>query len=416
MKKFIKKHILKNFWLKLISLVVAVICWCAVMNRSDPYTSVTLRNISVNKINEDVVTGDNMLYEVKSGDTIDITFYGPRSEIQTLSASGVEAYVDLKELSITESCPIHVVFVNEEKYKNVRVVDKSFETMQLSLESMVTESKQVICDITGTPPSGFYPVATVLPATVDVYGSSNAVDSIASLKARVDVSDATSSFEKEVSFVAVDSNGEEFSPDVTYESTKVTLSVTMYPTKTVNVNLDYDVSPAVGFAIGDLKYAPMSVSIAGSYALISTITDINIAYENKEIIEDVNDSISLADYLPEGVYLASNTNVVSVTIPAFALDDNKTLSASINSMETTSLSEKFKINNATNAVTLNVWGALGSLDSISASDLNLSLDLSDITAPGTYDLPVTCNNNKYMVDDAVITVEIVEAETENETE
>ena len=412
MKNFLKKYVLNNIWLKLISVVVAVLCWCAVMNRSDPYMTVTIRNITVNKLNEDAVTSESMLYEVTSGDTINITCYGPRSEVQNLKADDVNAYVDLEEISLTESCPIHVEFVDKDATNNVEVTSKSAETMQLSLEKMVTESKQVICETKGTAASGYYAVAEVSPATIDVYGSSNAVEAIASLKAEIDISDVSESFEQTVSVVAINADGEELTTDVTFEVTSVTVSVIVYPTKTINVNLDYNVSAGTGFLLGDIKYAPTSITIAGEKTTIASITDITIAYENTEIIESVNENISLTDYLPEGVYLASNTTMVSVTIPVSSMDENKTLTTTVNSLDTSSLTSSLKVNNSTDVLALSVWGVEGSTDSITAAALDLSVDLSGVTAAGNYEVEIVCGNEKFMIDPVTVEIEVIAAGTE----
>ena len=59
-----KKNIFKNMWLKIISVVVAVLIWITLANIYDGEVSVTLNNVSVQLTNINSVTDKGYSYEI----------------------------------------------------------------------------------------------------------------------------------------------------------------------------------------------------------------------------------------------------------------------------------------------------------------------------------------------------------------
>ena len=71
-----KKKLIKNLEIKILSLVLAVLLWALVMNISDPEESRTIENLPVTVINEDAIAEADKVYTIVSGDTVDITEEG----------------------------------------------------------------------------------------------------------------------------------------------------------------------------------------------------------------------------------------------------------------------------------------------------------------------------------------------------
>ena len=408
MKKVLKKIFIHNMWLKIFSLLLATLAWSVIMNASDPYIYVTIRNIGVTKLNEEAVTEEDMIYDVVSGESLNVTFRGPRTLVQNLSSEDIYAYVDLKELSITNSCPIHVEFKNNEKYKNVSVSSKSSEVMTVSLEKMISENKQVYCEKTGKCADGYYAEVSVNPSVLDVYGSENAVANVERLKASVDISGVDKTFSQQVKVVPLDVDGEEIdSAAISMEEDMVEVTVTVYKTKNIIVNVESNISALKGFTYQETKFAPTSVTIAGTDSILNSITEITIPYEQLDINETITDNITLDDYIPEGCYLVSDTNFISITIPVLRLDENKKFTVKQSDVSFSGLQTGLNLSGSTKTVSVSVWGIEGTTEKLTVKDLGLSADLSQITDAGTYTLPL---NNKlgkdYMMDDAEIEIVI----------
>lgn len=401
MKERIKTIFLSNIWLKLLSLVLAVLGWCMIMNLSDPQVTVTIKGITVNKTNEQAVVDENMIYDVVSGDTINVSVTGPRSIVQSLNAKDVNAYVDLKELSITNSCPIHIDFISESVNKSVELVSKSEEVMILSLEQMVTENKQIVVELTGTPENNYYATASVSPLMLEVYGSSTQVDKIEKLVATVDISSQTSSYTTEVKVVPYDTDGNVLdSSKFTMANNHAEVTVDMYPTKNINVVIEASVSAEYGFACQPLEQAPKTITIAGPSAIIGELTEIRIPFSREGLKETLAENIDLSDYIPEQCFLVSDMDTVSVTVPVVMLDENKLMSVSISDITLKNLPSNLQAINSSQKVEISIWGMEGDTASITSRALGLYVDCSSVTKSGSYELPIMYNSNEQIIIDA----------------
>ena len=418
MKEFLKRFILHNIWTKLFSILLAVVAWASIMNVSDPYISVTIRNISVQKENEATVTDENMIYDVVSGETVTVTYNGPRSSVQGLSADDILAYVDLQELSITNSCPIHVELKDKDRAQNVKLTSKSVEVMKLSLEQMVKENKQVVYETVGTPASGVYAEISVSPTTLEVYGSENAVSSVERLVAKVDIQDVSSTSTVSVEVYPVNSAGEKIeSSAITIEKKKVEATITTFPTKNVNIVIETNISAMKGFTYSELKFAPDSVTIAGPITTLNKISELKVTYEKDNVNETINDNINLSEYIPEDCYLVSTPDFVSVMIPVLILDQNKRFELKLEDIEIKNLDPKFKLKNVSDELTVSVWGTEESVAELEAGQLGLYLDFSDILEAGDYKISLGHKDVKdLMFDEIEADVVIIEPEEENKTE
>ena len=404
--------------MKLFSILLAVLAWASIMNLSDPYISVTLKGITVQKYNEAAVTDENMIYDVVSGENVNITFNGPRSAVQNIGVSDIDVYVDLRELSITNSCPIHVEFKDEEDAKNVKITSKSSEVMKLSLEQMVSENKQVIVETQGTAASGYYAVVTVSPSTLEVFGSENAVSSVERLVAKVDINDVSESKVVSAEVYPVDKTGEKISSSgITIESGSVDATITVYPTRNVNIVITPYIDVMRGFTLGELKSAPNSITIAGPESSINRIAELRIPYSKQNVNEPISDNIDLTQYLPDDCYLVSTPDFVSVTVPVIRLDQNKIFTVKLSEVELRNLGETLKLENVTDELKVSVWGTEEGVAELTAEDLGLYLDLFDIKEPGNYKISLGHKENKNLLfGDTEADVVIVNVETEKEDE
>ena len=408
MNNVIRHFFVKNIGLKLLSVALAILAWCMIMNLSDPKVTVNIKNGPVNKTNEQAVVDENMIYNVVSGDTISVTITGPRSIVQTLTASDIYAYVNLKELSLTNACPIHVSFNNSSASKSAEIVSKSEEVMELALEQMVTENKQIDVKLKGTPASDYYATWSVAPLMLEVYGSATQVSNIEKLVATVDIEGKSTSFTESVTVVPYDKQGNVLDVSkFTMNESSAEVEVKLYPTKNINLVIDADVSAEYGFACEPLEQAPTSITIAGEYSVIKDITEIIIPFKRENLKETLAENINIKEYLPEGCYLVSETETVSVTVPVVMLDERKDISVDMGDIDLKNLQVAFELKNNTDKTSVTIWGAEGTTDSVVESQLGLYVDCSSIKAPGTYELPLQYNTNlQLLFNETTVTVKV----------
>ncbi len=80
---------MKNLSLKILSVVAAFLFWLVIINVTDPTTVKTFYGIPVQVLNENVITSANQVYEIESGDSVDITVKGKRRFIHSLSNNNI---------------------------------------------------------------------------------------------------------------------------------------------------------------------------------------------------------------------------------------------------------------------------------------------------------------------------------------
>ena len=111
-----KHRITKNWGLKLVSFLFAVMLWIIVTNINDPISPLKVNNIPVTIKNGDLITEKGQIYEVlEDTDMIDsVIIRAPRSIIDTLGASNVIAEADMRDLTSLNTISIKL-YTN--KYK-----------------------------------------------------------------------------------------------------------------------------------------------------------------------------------------------------------------------------------------------------------------------------------------------------------
>ena len=103
-----RRKILNNLGLKLLSVVLAIVFWFLVVMADNPKDSVSFSNIQVNLVNTDLLEKGNKFYEVLEGsDRIRVTVEAPRNVIQELSASDIVAEADVSRLTEVNTCLLY---------------------------------------------------------------------------------------------------------------------------------------------------------------------------------------------------------------------------------------------------------------------------------------------------------------------
>ena len=208
---------------KISAVLLAIVAWLAVANISDYQTTRQISNIPVTQINGDVLDELDQVYDVVSGDTVDIIVKGRRSVVGTLDKDDFTAIADLSTMSITNTVSISVEAKSNtvQSEINITCVDN---TMKLNLEEKVTQQFPIKVVTTGSTKNGYAVSGTSsTPNIVKVEGPKSAVEKITEIRASVDVDKKYSSFETESELHIYDAYGEEITND------KITLDTAALP-------------------------------------------------------------------------------------------------------------------------------------------------------------------------------------------
>ncbi|MDE5873219.1 MAG: hypothetical protein K2H07_04830, partial [Lachnospiraceae bacterium] len=311
-----KKKLLNNIGLKIISIVLAIVFWFVVLNVSDYSMTVKIEDIPVQQLNGEVLEELDQVYDVASGDTVDIIVRGRRSVVTKLGKGDFVATADLSTMSITNTVQIFVTpkvsSLNDEI--SISYVDN---TMKLNLEDKVVTQFPIKVKTEGEPADG-YAVGEieVKPNIVNVEGPKSAVDKITEVRAIVNVSGFSTSCERENTIELYDAYGEVIHNDKLFVSqNKVKLNISVYPVKSVAVNVSTIGTAGTGYDVAQVVYQPKTIQIAGPKEKIDKIASVEIRdLSVSGLTENFETMINVDDYLPEGVFVVGENKDIAVSV------------------------------------------------------------------------------------------------------
>ncbi len=305
-----KHKITKNWGLKLVSFLFAVMLWIIVTNINDPISPLEVNNIPVTIKNGDLITEKGQIYEVLDGtDMIDsVIIRAPRSIIDTLGVSNVIAEADMKDLTSVNTIGIKL-YTNKYNDK-LESIKGNIESVKLNIEEKQTRSFPIRPSVTGDIQEG-YMVGSVSTEQnlIRVAGPKSVISQISKAQAEVDVSGFTNIIGTDSDIRLYNENGTEIqSASIEKSITRVRINVEILEKKTVPIVYQASGAPADGYKVtGEITGSRNSVMVAGRSELMKEITSIAIpegALDVSGARETVETMIDIQDYLPKGVILA----------------------------------------------------------------------------------------------------------------
>lgn len=318
-----KKKLLNNWPLKIISLLFAFGLWLIVINVEDPTSPQTFTNIYVKFENTEVLTDQGLIYEVLDGTDLvkSITVYGPRSVVEQMKDEDIVAKADFNDLTNANTIPIE--FTTTGRFSgDISRIRGSINTVRLNIENEKTIRLILRVNAVGEVADG-YILGSMVPDQnqIIVTGAESVINTIDRAVAEVDVTDAMAGIATYADVRLYDKDGNEVVSDtITQRVTSVRVAVDVLATKSVPISYTVMGTPAEGYmATGEVESDPALVLIAGTSSVLNNISHIEIPAEELNITgqsEDMMTVVNVRDYLPGNVVLADNSfnGKASVTV------------------------------------------------------------------------------------------------------
>lgn len=319
----IKQLITRNLGWKILSLVLAMIIWAAIINADDPFETKTFKDIPVYIVNEDAISNENKLYEIDSGSKVTVTVRAPISVLNEMDAEDIYARANFKELSIVNAVYIDVSIAEHSDIygANVEIVSNEPKVMTLTLEELAEASFRVEAVPVGEVAEGYsLSEISVTPNIIKVTGSTRKIANIGHIVAEIDVTGASESFKTTTVLVAYDNDGNIMDTQkVALEATEVETSAVVYPTKELNIQFVQEGTPEDGYRCTNITYLPNVITITGPKEYLKYVSStISIPFDvtglNATAIEEVDMNDWLDRIYPEyNLSVAGDKSTVAVT-------------------------------------------------------------------------------------------------------
>ena len=414
---FLDKVLFNNRHSKLVALLLAVLMYVGVNYSSvrSIYTSTLRSSRSISDVPVMINVNSDTFEVTGVPSTANITITGDATTVTTAANSqDGKVLVDLDGL--TEGT--HEVRLTTEGYGsgvNV-VVDPS--TIVVNLSRKITKQFDISYDfINQSKMEDIYsPGTPVFDYTkVNVRASAKTLDSIAFVKALIDVSDQTADFEQNARLIAYDSNGNPVNADIIPDQVHVVVPVTN-PSKSVPVNVQVSGEVPDGKAISSITLDQQTVTIYGAENVLADIDNITVTLDASTLTKD--STVLRPISLPSGV---SSASVSQITMNV-TLDKSTTRTIDNVPIHVRNNVNHYKASQPDNITTVSVevHGAQQNIEAITADMINVYIDMEDAT-PGlqTFELKVEQPTNglvSYVLNDTTYSLNVLGETNDSATE
>ncbi|MBQ4259433.1 MAG: hypothetical protein IJB84_04090 [Lachnospiraceae bacterium] len=400
-----RKKILNNWGLKLISLGIAMSLWFLAMQIDDPQDKSTFSDVPVTFINTSVLEEQNLAYEVVEGtDKVRVTVRAPKSIINKLREGDIVATADVSKMTEDNQVPISYTVQNMGANKNEIRVDGSIDMAKLHVEEKNTVWVPIEYKTTGEVAEGYIVSAISTDQTnLEISGAKSLTEKVDYAEAVINVNGATRDVSANIGVVLYDKEGEVMDIPVLYENlNKVHIEVEILFTKEVPLEAAYIGKPANGYVVsGEVVADIPQIKIAGRPFALAGISKIVVPAEEFDVTDRTSDlvkSVNIRDSLPNNVRFADNlfNGKVSFTVE-IEPSVSKRMDISSDQIVVENLPADFEARmvDSDKTYSIKVSGTKAAVSALAAEDVLLEVDVADwlekqkITSPkpGRYAIP-----------------------------
>ena len=399
MAQKMKKHrFTNNLGLKIIALFFSAFLWLIVVNVDNPIGSRTFQDIPVTVVNDDIIKSSGEVYQVLGEDTVSVVVYANREIRQKLRAEDLVVTADVSQMDTTTNLiPITVDIPDYgDDYESAVAVPRN---LRIQREKSGSKVLALTVDTGGTTPRDGYTLGdlTVDPANVTITGPQSALDKIDRAAARIDVSGKSKDEDIQADLILYDENGNELGQTQLENNLGeggIIVSVEILKQKTVPVEFGVTGTPAEGYRYTGYTSEPEGIRICGKTDDIDDVDAINVPASVINIngaAASLEQIVDITPYLPEGISLVDE-NAAKITVTVMVEQEGtRTINMLVSSIRISNLAEDLEVDYEPDAeITLQFRGEEQALDVLDISNA-VSVNLSDYTEPGTYDIPVSVN-------------------------
>lgn len=305
-------------FLRIFSLVAAVLLWMYVMGEVDPTKTSVVSNITVSFMNSDMLAEEGLAPIENENMQISAKIKGKRSLVNDVKRNGMSAYVDVSSCKEGKN----TVEVKINTPDGISIENVSDEYLTFEVEAIEEAEKPVSISFEGKSGSkSKVPwVLSFMPETVTVSGASSLIDKVSEVRGTVSVADMSedhSSWEY-ATVTAVDEKGNAVA-GVSVQDGSVTAEVRILTVKTVTLEVSAE-NMEDGYEADSIS-ADSQIKIVAPAEVLDYVDSIKGTADMTGVSDTETHKIKLNFDLPEGVYLYNSNEPVTAKIRLKASSD-----------------------------------------------------------------------------------------------
>ena len=373
-----------------LSILVAFIIWLYVDITDTTPREITVWNVPVELIGEDVLMERGLMVSSISQTKVNLYLQGSPTVIYKLDPDEITVQVDLNSITSAREYDLEYkinypdsITSNMVTVTNASVYRITVEVVELYKKSITVEGKY-----TGSAADGYMVgEMTFSQDTILVSGEQSAVSNINYAKVSVNLDGASENVVQMVDFQLVDFNGQVVDKSQFYLDTDtIQVTVPILKIKELPLELELVESPGSMASMVDVDIEPKSITVAGSNKSLASMESILLKTIDLSQLTQ-NTTLVIPIPLPSGSTNLSGVTEAKVTIQFKSSVETRSYTVTNISCENL---EGREVSIVTQELTVSLRGVSSLLDQISEVNIRVVADLSEVgTSRGNYSVPAT---------------------------
>ncbi len=405
----IRKALLGNLWIKLLSLLIAIGIWFMVSNANDPVRTTLFPDVPITIVNQDSVAEIGKVIEVQGSGTVTLRVTEKKSVLERLSRSGSDFYVEADMNNITEMNTVPLTVTCSNQAVTWDEIEMTPSSLKVTLEDKVEQTYIASVSAEGVPASGWeVGTCTIREGkNIVIAGPGSLINIINQVVAPVNVGGLSEDAAIASTLKIYDKNGDTF--------TEAQLASLEFKDENGNVLVNHTVevladlwrivtdiplrvqttgSPAWGYRVSDITTIPETISVAGTEEALAAIGATFEVLEKVDVTgatEDITKEIDLTEQLAgmTGIKLINDSDPTVQVEVAIEANGDVTLTIPLSSISFANKPEGMDlVFTPADEVVVKVHALSEDAQKLSAEALSLSVDLSPCAVDGNYEIPV----------------------------
>lgn len=315
----IKKLFNNDNFLRIFSLIVALLLWMYIVSLNNPQVEIPINGIDIEIRNQQNIQGNNLNIISVSDSKTSVKVFGRMSEVSAITASDIKVYIDASEIYSANS--YYLDTKSEINSKSVVVTDIDVKDVNVYVDYIQAVEKNIEIMVIGEPKTG-YSLESATPASdkVVVKGPQNIVNKVSSIKANLDITNANSDFSTVCPVKMYTANGEIINSEfLTLTISDVSVDVKFNATK--NVEIDVLFPESINLDDYDIIVEPKAIDISGEPILLESVSKLQVGPVSDVYFSDVETSIVLDLPIIEGINYPDTIKNINVKIVPLNTDN-----------------------------------------------------------------------------------------------
>ncbi len=299
-------------FIRVISLLFAIIMWMYVVSIDNPQVDTTIRNVPIQVVNVSNIENNGLEIISMSDEKIDVKVTGRMSDVSNITSEAVTVQLDVSNIYSANN-----YYIKPEVkigMNGISVADLSVDSVNIYVDYISRVEKELLIETKGQPEDG-YSVSEVYSKQdkVIISGPQGIINRVDKVKAVVDITGASAELSKVCQVKLYSSNGEEIVSDkVKLTVTDVSVSVKFRFSRMMPVIAEIKDADTFNTDDYNVTVSVPEIEVFGEESFLKGVSHLkaiveNIPFDNEELLVssewratlEIPDGITVSDGVPE---------------------------------------------------------------------------------------------------------------------